>query len=949
MNPMATAAQISQRGLPISAEAVLQVVSALYLELHPAQHDERAVGLSSHLERDLGFDSLGRVELVLRLERAFDVCLPDATVGSAETVADLLNLVNSAAAASVFANRPSGGTTPAKVALAPRQPLGTPGTARTLIDVLEWHAQQHPDAVHVVVLDGESSTSVTYGQLRAAARGVAGVLQRAAVQPGATVALMLPTGAEYLSSYFGVLLAGAVPVPIYPPTRPSQIEEHVHRYASVLVNAAADALITIPEARSVAHLLRSRVPTLRHVWSAAELTQAEPLEPHPNPHSGDSIAMLQYTSGSTGSPKGVVLTHANLLANIRAIGKLINANESDVFVSWLPLYHDMGLIGAWLSSLYFGCLLVIMPPTAFLARPARWLQTIQQYRGTLTASPNFAYELCARRLAEQDVSGLDLSSLRIAFNGAEAIDPDTLERFAKRFAPYGFRAEAMTPVYGLAEAALGLTFPPLGRGPIVDSVNRADMTARGRATSTPASVPNALRFVSCGQPLPGYLVRIIDEAGSELPERVEGTLQFTGPSATSGYYHNPDATARLLSGEWRDTGDRAYLAAGELYITGRVKDIVIRRGRHLYPEEIESAVGALNGVRKGCVVAFGTKDPRTATERLIVVAETHIVDSTMQSELKQHINERVVDCIGEPPEEVMLAPPHVVLKTSSGKLRRAATRAAYEDGSLGRAPVGPLLQMLRLRIEGASVWLRRALEAGARIAYGLYAWGVFCVIGVPAGLLIALQRDQPRAWRLTHRAASWLLRAWRIPFSVKWETPADLPVPHVIVANHCSYLDSIFLASLLSDPHIVVAKAELHHVPVLRTYLDSLGIIFVERSAPEQGLLEVERMKNALTGGRSVIIFPEGTFTPTSGLRPFHLGAFEIAVATGTSLIPLTLRGTRSVLRDGQRLPRRLPVEAVIGAPLTVQASDDVFAAALQLRDTARAQILRHCGEPDLG
>ena len=297
----------------------------------------------------------------------------------------------------------------------------------------------------------------------------------------------------------------------------------------------------------------------------------------------------------------------------------------------------------------------------------------------------------------------------------------------------------------------------------------------------------------------------------------------------------------------------------------------------------------------------------------------------------------------------MLAPPHVVLKTSSGKLRRAATRAAYEDGSPGRAPVGPLLQMLRLRTEGALVRLRGALEAGARIAYGLYAWGVFCVIGVPAGLMIALQRDQTRAWRLSHRAASWLVRAWRIPFSVKWETPGDLPVPHVIVANHCSYLDSIFLASLLPDPHIVVAKAELHHVPVLRTYLDSLGIIFVERSAPEQGLLEVERMKNALAGGCSVIIFPEGTFTPTSGLRPFHLGAFEIAVATSTSLIPLTLRGTRSVLRDGQRLPRRLPVEAVIGAPLTAQARDDVFAAAVQLRDTARAQILRHCGEPDLG
>lgn len=507
----------------------------------------------------------------------------------------------------------------------------------------------------------------------------------------------------------------------------------------------------------------------------------------------------------------------------------------------------------------------------------------------------------------------------------------------------------MTPVYGLAEAAVALTFPPPGRGPLVDSVDRAVMTARGQAVSTTAGIPSALRFVSCGRPLPGYLVRIIDAAGSEVPERVEGALQFTGPSATSGYYHNPDATARLLSGEWRDTGDRAYLAAGELFITGRVKDIIIRRGRHLYPEEIESAVGELEGVRKGCVVAFGTKDPRTATERLVIVAETRIADLTMRSELKRHINERVVECVGEPPEVVVLAPPHAVPKTSSGKLRRAATRTAFEDGSLGRTPAGPMLQMLRLTVGAALARLRRTLEAGSHIAYGLYAWGVSGIIGAPAGLLIALQRDQARAWHLSHRAARWLVRAWGIPFSVKWETPKPLPVPHVIVVNHCSYLDSIFVASVLPDPHILVAKAELHRVPVLRSYLDKLGIIFVERSEAEQRLHEVERMKAALAHGHSVIIFPEGTFTAITGLRSFHLGAFEIAAATGTPVIPVTLRGTRSVLRDGQRLLRRLPVEAVIGSPLIANARDDVFAAAIQLRSAARTQVLRHCGEPDLG
>lgn len=944
---MSVAPPSTQQASAASAEAVLRLVGALCSELRGASPPAGSIGLSSHLERDLGFDSLARVELVLRLERAFGVRLPDATAGSAETVADLLALIQAAAAAA-----PSESPAPivaANLALAPREPLAEPETARTLIDVLEWHAQQHPDAVHAIVLDGETGRPLTYGELRAAARNVAGALQRnAMVKPGSTVALMLPTGVEYLQSFFGVLLAGAVPVPIYPPLRASQIEEHVHRYAQVLSNAGAETLITVPEARTVAHLLRARVPSLRHVCSVPELMQPERFEPPSSPPSADSIAMLQYTSGSTGLPKGVVLTHANLLANIRAIGKLIGANASDVFVSWLPLYHDMGLIGAWLGSLYFGCLLVLMPPTAFLKQPARWLQTIHRYRGTLTASPNFGYEFCARRVDEQDLGGLDLSSLRIAFNGAEPVNPDTLQRFATRLAPYGYRAAVMTPVYGLAEAAVGLTFPPTARAPVVDIIDRAQLTSLGRAVPVPAGTPHALRFVSCGRPLPGYRIRIIDETGAEVPERIEGMLQFTGPSATSGYYRNPDATARLLAGEWRDTGDRAYLAGGELYITGRTKDIVIRRGRHIYPDEIESAVGELNGVRKGCIVAFGSHDDRTASERLVVVAETAITDATLQADLRQRINERVVECIGEPPEDIVLAAPHAVLKTSSGKLRRAATRAAYEDGSLGRTPAGPVRQMLRLRVEAVRARLRATFNSGLWTAYGLYAWGVFCLIGVPAGLLIALQGNQARAWHLNHQAARWLVRAWRIPLSVTWETRPPLPVPHVLVVNHCSYMDSILLASLLPDPHIVVAKAELHRVPVMGRYLERLGIIFVDRSAPDQRLLEVQHMKHALAQGQSVIIFPEGTFTAVTGLRPFHLGAFEIAAATGTPLIALTLRGSRSVLRDGRWLPRRLPVAAVIGAPRAAPPGDDVFAQAVWLRDAARAEILRHCGEPDL-
>jgi len=233
------------------------------------------------------------------------------------------------------------------------------------------------------------------------------------------------------------------------------------------------------------------------------------------------IAFIQYTSGSTGNPKGVVLTHANLLSNIRAMGKVVKAGPEDVFVSWLPLYHDMGLIGAWLGSLYYSALFVVMSPLDFLARPERWLWAIHRYRGTLSASPNFGYEYSMHRLKDADLTGLDLSSWRAAFNGAEAVSPETVEQFSKHFAPFGFKKDAMMPVYGLAESSVGLAFPPLGRGAHIDHIDRTAFTRSGSALSAVKDESNVLRFVSCGLPLPGHQIRIVDDTGHERPERQE--------------------------------------------------------------------------------------------------------------------------------------------------------------------------------------------------------------------------------------------------------------------------------------------------------------------------------------------------------------------------------------------------------------------------------------------
>src|ERR1019366_3040137 len=333
-----------------------------------------------------------------------------------------------------------------------------------------------------------------------------------------------------------------------------QLEEHLRRQAGILGNCLAAMLITVPEAGTVARLLQASTPSLKRIVSVAEFIAA-PAAPtsRSGPGPGDT-AFLQYTSGSTGNPKGVILTHANLLANIRAMGRAIEIIPGDVFVSWLPLYHDMGLIGAWIGSLYYAMPLIVMPPTDFLGRPERWLWAIHRYRATLSAGPNFAYEMCATRLDESRLAGLNLSSWRIAFNGSEPVSPATIARFAARFAAYGFDPRAHTPVYGLAESAVGLAFPPLRRGPLIDCIDRTRLAESTVAVPAKLTDAQALSVVSCGLPLPGHELRTVDAAGREQPERWEGRIEFRGPSATSGYFRNPEASRSLFDGDWLDTG-----------------------------------------------------------------------------------------------------------------------------------------------------------------------------------------------------------------------------------------------------------------------------------------------------------------------------------------------------------------------------------------------------------
>ncbi len=924
----------------VSAEALLEQVRQLALELHPQRGRSLRVTLDSALDRDLAFDSLSRVELLMRLERAFGVSLPEQLLVGAETPRDLWREVQ--------AGKVTGRPSPAAHArAAPLDELeAEPHTATTLPEMLEWHLLSHPQRPHVYLYgEHDEPETITYATLADGARAIAAGLQARGLLPGQSVAIMLPTSRDYLFSFFGILLAGGIPVPIYPPLRPSQLEDHLRRHAGILANARGVLLITVAEAQRVGRLLQGQVDTLREVVTPEQLaTTAETFSSRPI--QAQEIAFLQYTSGSTGQPKGVILTHANLLANIRAMGEKVRADSTDLFVSWLPLYHDMGLIGAWLGSLYYGMPLVLMSPLAFLIRPARWLWTIHRHRATLTAAPNFAYELCLSKVQESDIEGLDLSSLRLVLNGAEPVSPNTVRRFSERFSPYGFQPQAMAPVYGLAEAAVGLAFPPLDRGPLIDRIARETFITRGKAVPVSDSSQRALEFVACGQPLPGYQIRIVDAAGRELPEREEGRLEFQGPSATSGYLRNPEATRRLFDGAWLDSGDLAYVAGGDVYLTSRVKDIIIRGGRNIYPYELEEAIGDISGIRKGCVAVFGSTDPTFGTERMIVVAETREVEATTLETLQAQVRGVATDMLGMPPDDVVLATPHTVLKTSSGKIRRAAVRELFETGRIGRHPHRVWWQVMRLTLASLRPRLRSAWRQLADVAYAVYAQIIFWLVAPTVWLLVMLLPRASWRWAVMRRGARLLFRLGGIPLSVEGVELLPQEQASVIVSNHASYLDGVILVAALPIEFSFVAKAELERQFFPRLFLRRIGALFVERFDKQRGVTDSRRTVQTVQGGRSLAFFPEGTFTRMPGLLPFHMGAFVAATEAGVPVAPVTIRGSRSVLRADSRFPRRGGIHVIVAAPIHPQGTD--WTAAVKLRDAVRTAILQHLGEPDL-
>ena len=966
----------------IDADALIALVAEIAGELRAGVPPPR-IELDTDLHRDLGLDSLARMELLARLERAAGASLPDRVLAEATTPRELIRAFESvrppasAPGPGVAAGPPRRGAVAGAGRAAPDahpraepEADAVPTEAGTLIDALAWHAAKHPERDHVRLVDeSESETVITFGALLEGARRVASGLVRNRLTPGRTVAIMLPTGVDYLRSFLGVQLAGGVPLPVYPPARLAQLEDHLRRHERILDNAGAEWLITFDEARQVSRLLAARADGSCRVATVGELAEAGKSAPEPELllPGPDDIAFLQYTSGSTGQPKGVVLTHRNVLASLAAMAEALSATPRDVFVSWLPLYHDLGLIAAWLGSLVYGFPLVLMSPLTFLARPARWLRAIHRHRGTLSGGPNFGFDLCTRRIADDEIEGLDLSSWRMAFNGAEPVLIDTLTTFAERFAPYGLDPRAIAPVYGLAEATLGVAFTPVGRGPLVERVARDALERERRAEPAEPGDESALRCISSGVPIPGFEVRTVDDGGRETPERVEGRLQFRGPSTTSGYFRDPAATAALFDGDWLESGDLAYVAGGEVFITGRVKDVVIRAGRNLYPYDFEQAAGDAAGVRRGCVALFSAHAPAgtaaAGTERIVAVAETRESDPARQAEIRAALEALSEERLGQPVDEVVLAPPHTVLKTSSGKIRRRAMAELYESGELtgARAVARPLwLRLARLAAGGVGPAVRRTARRIGEIVYAGWVWGVLALVGtIPALAAIAARR--PRFGFACARAVGRIvLRVAGIRLTVEGAEHLVRDGAFVIASNHTSYLDGLVLAAAFPRPVRFVAKAELRDHLLARWFLDGLGTLFVDRFDVARSVAHAGGLSEALRAGEVVLIFAEGTLHRMPGLLPFQTGGFMAAVESEAPIVPVVLRGTRSFMRNDTWFPRRVPIHVRIGPPSAppapgLPAPDGAdgpersdWSRAIELRDTVRAWMLAHCGEPDL-
>lgn len=577
--------------------------------------------------------------------------------------------------------------------------------ARAMREAAAQCPSGRPDAGFTFLLPDGGRHHHTFPSLVAEVQRRGRHLLAAGLVKGDKVALVIPEPEEFVLTFLACLETGIVAVPMFPPLSFGKLDAYIDSTARILEAADATVLLTSKRVQTVLWSLIDRVERLSAIHTVESFfARPEPARPVPpsEPPRPEDVAFLQFTSGSTALPKGVIVTNESLGANVWAI--MVDGLEidpaHDVAVTWLPLYHDMGLIGMMICPLTWGVRTVFLDTLSFVKHPTRWMQACSEHRGTITFAPNFAYALAARRTRPEQLARLDLAPLRVIGCGAEPNHPGTLHTFLEAFAPAGLRPEALLPVYGMAEATLAMAFSRLEDRVRVDRVESEPYTERGHAIAAPQGIfeldastvvgetlaARQQAFVTCGRALRGHEILIVDDDGRVLPDRQVGEIVFRGPSVASGYYRNPEATAQAFTALGLRTGDLGYLVDGELFVTGRKKDVIILNGRNYDPQSIEWLAAEVEGVRKGNVVAFSV--PGERTEALVVVAERH--PEADREAVAAAVRERVQQELFLKVDEIVLVERGALPKTSSGKLQRSRTRQQYLDGVLGQEGVRTL-------------------------------------------------------------------------------------------------------------------------------------------------------------------------------------------------------------------------------------------------------------------
>jgi fatty-acyl-CoA synthase len=529
----------------------------------------------------------------------------------------------------------------------------------------------------VTFMSGDTGVTVPWAQLHEEAKALATALQVRGIGPGDHVALLGPTSRPLVTMIQATWLAGATVMVLPLPMRLGSIDEFVSQ-TRVRVLKGDTALLVIDD--QLAEFLQPEPgdpPTASFHELVAEADAVGSASWRRPPQDPERLAILQFTSGSTSEPKGVMLPDRVLCANLDAAAEAGRIQDDDVFCSWLPLYHDMGLVGMLTLPMTTGRSLVLGAPQDFLAKPVRWLQWMSDHRGTVTAGPNFSWVLATRALRRAEP--LDLSSMRIALNGAEPVDPRSVEAFVAAAEPFGFRAGAVFPAFGMAELAIAGTFPAPLAGLQTDPVDLRVLEGERLAVPAEPGAEGTREFVLLGTAVPGLEIRVVDpDNGAELGDREVGELEIRGTSVTTGYYKNPDATAALFRDGWLRTGDLAYLLDGRLVLCGRIKDMIILGGRNVFPEDIERAAASVEGVRAGNIIAFGVEGNK-GHERVVVAAE---VKGDDREAIRHEVHHRAMEVTGVPPHAVVLVSPGTLPKTSSGKLQRSRCRQRFLAGTL---------------------------------------------------------------------------------------------------------------------------------------------------------------------------------------------------------------------------------------------------------------------------